>query len=151
MCGGYGYCGIPRHSSGQTLACGYPGLISQAHASVRTSEGVARRHALAAAGDLYRLVQRFLAHVCEPELHALAVERGRAMSEEADMPVSLASAAWSSAVSHCAAGHYDDAIRLAARGVDIVRPIVGLPEAAGVFGALQLEAAAAYALAGRCW
>ncbi|MFE3442547.1 multiprotein-bridging factor 1 family protein [Nocardia sp. NPDC059180] len=128
-----------------------PGLIRHAHACVRANEGVERRRAGAAAGDLYRLVQRLLAHICEPELHALAVERGRAMSEEADTPLARASAAWSSAVSLCASGHYEDAVQLVDVGTDVLRPLVenGSPAAMGVYGALQLEAAAAYGLAGR--
>lgn len=73
---------------------------------------MAHRRAQAAAGDLYQLVQRLLAHICERELHVLAVERGRALSKEADTPVSLALAAWSSAVSLCASGHYDEALGL---------------------------------------
>lgn len=81
-----------------------PLLIRQAHACIRVHDGNDRRRAQAATGDLYRLVQRLLAHICEPELHALAVERGRAMSEAADTPLALAHAAWSSSVSLCASG-----------------------------------------------
>ncbi|MEV3965922.1 helix-turn-helix transcriptional regulator [Nocardia sp. NPDC050193] len=127
-----------------------PALIIAAHACVRHSDGIERRCARAATGDLYRLVQRLLAHICEPELHALAVERGRAMSEDADTPIALASAAWSSAVSYCAAGQYDFAIQLAETGAGILRSrLDDSPDAGGVLGALQLEAAAAHALAGR--
>jgi len=92
-----------------------PSLIRQAHASIRSVDGDARRRCQSAAADLYRLVQRLLAHICEPELHALAVERGRALSEEADTPMSLAQAAWASSVGLCASGHYDEAARLADR------------------------------------
>ncbi|TLF82460.1 XRE family transcriptional regulator [Nocardia cyriacigeorgica] len=128
-----------------------PDLIRQAHACVRTNAGQERRRAGAAAGDLYRLVQRLLAHICEPELHALAVERGRVMSEEADTPLARASATWSSAVSLCASGHYEDAVQLVNMGTDLLQPLVenGSPQAMGMYGALQLEAAAAYGLAGR--
>lgn len=127
-----------------------PALIIAAHACVRRSDGIERRRARAATGDLYRLVQRLLAHICEPELHALAVERGRAMSEDADTPIALASAAWSSAVSYCAAGQYDSAVQLAETGAGLLRTRLNdSPDAGGVLGALQLEAAAAHALAGR--
>jgi transcriptional regulator with XRE-family HTH domain len=120
-----------------------PTLISQAHATVRAHQDVERRRAMSATGDLYRLVQRLLAHICEPEPHALAVERGRAMSEDADTPLSLALAAWSSSVALCASGHYDDAIRLADAGTLLLAPL--LDEAGptnsqvwGTIGALQM-------------
>jgi transcriptional regulator with XRE-family HTH domain len=131
-----------------------PALIRAAHACIRAHDATDRRRAQAATGDLYRLVQRLLAHICEPELHALAVERGRAMSEAADTPLSLAHAAWSSAVSLCASGHYDDAARLAELGVRTVAPLLDSAaqpdaQAVGVVGALQMEIAAAHGLAGR--
>ncbi|GAA1862461.1 helix-turn-helix transcriptional regulator [Myceligenerans crystallogenes] len=131
-----------------------PALIHQTHHAIRSHRGVDRRRAKAAGGDLYRLVQRLLAHICEPELHALAVERGRALSEDADEPISLALAAWSTSVSLCASGHYDDAVHLADTGARYVTPMVQSPgpvadHAWGVLGALQMEAAAAHALAGR--
>ncbi|WP_454858132.1 helix-turn-helix domain-containing protein [Promicromonospora soli] len=131
-----------------------PLLIRQAHACIRAHDGNDRRRAQAATGDLYRLVQRLLAHICEPELHALAVERGRAMSEAADTPLALAHAAWSSSVSLCASGYYDDAAQLADLGTRLLVPLLEKgprtdPQIAGVIGALQMEAAAAYGLAGR--
>lgn len=130
-----------------------PSLIRQAHATIRRHDGEDRRRARAATGDLYRLVQRLLAHISERELHALAVERGRAMSEDADTPLSLALAAWSSSVSLCAAGHYDDAAQLADAGVGYLSPLLNSGarsgQVIGTLGALQLEAAAAHGLAGR--
>jgi transcriptional regulator with XRE-family HTH domain len=131
-----------------------PALIRQAHASIRAHDGNERRRAQAATGDLYRLVQRLLAHICEPELHALAVERGRAMSEAADTPLALAHAAWSSSVSLCASGYYEVAAQLADHGTRILGPVLNSAtrvdtQVAGILGALQMEAAAAYGLAGR--
>ncbi|MGH3565477.1 MAG: helix-turn-helix domain-containing protein [Pseudonocardia sp.] len=129
-----------------------PTLIWQAHVSIQASEGTARRQCRSAAGELYRLVQRLLAHICESKLHALAVERGRALSEDADTPKSLAEAAWASSVGLCAAGHYDVAARLAdAAAVALLRSCGDdpPPAAMGTVGALQLEVAAAHGLAGR--
>jgi hypothetical protein len=129
-----------------------PALIRQAHSSIRSSDGAVRRRCRSAAADLYRLVQRLLAHICEPELHALAVERGRALSEDADTPMSLAQAAWASSVGLCAGGHYDDAARLADRSAfDLLKSCGDSvpPAVMGTLGALQLEAAAAHGLAGR--
>ncbi len=104
----------PRQRS--DVGAALPALIRQAHAAIRCTDGIQRRCCRAAAADLYRLVQRFLAHLCEPELHTLAVERGRALSEEADTARSLAEAAWASSVGLCASGHYNDAAQLADRG-----------------------------------
>lgn len=129
-----------------------PALIRQAHASIQAAEGAARRQCQSATADLYRLVQRLLAHICEPELHAQAVERGRALSEDADTPLSLAQAAWSSSIGLCASGHFDAAVRLADRGAASLVRWCGdepTPLAIGTVGALQLEAAAAHGLAGR--
>lgn len=128
-----------------------PTLIRQAHASMRATEGDTRRRCRSAAADLYRLVQRLLAHICEPELHALAVERGRALSEDADTPMSLAQATWASSVGLCASGHYAAAAQLADDGVAALMRSCGddlTPAAMGTVGALQLEAAAAHGLAG---
>ena len=129
-----------------------PTLIRQAHSSIRSAEGDERRRLRSAAADLYRLVQRLLAHICEPELHALAVERGRALSEDADTAMSLAHAAWASSVGLCASGHFDDAARLADRSAVALLRWCGddlTPVQMGTLGALQLEAAAAHGLAGR--
>lgn len=129
-----------------------PTLIRRAHAAMRTTQGDTRRQSRSAAADLYRLVQRLLAHICEPELHALAVERGRALSEDADTPMSLAQAAWASSVGLCASGHFAAAARLADCGIAELLRACGdnvPPAALGTIGALQLEAAAAHGLAGR--
>jgi transcriptional regulator with XRE-family HTH domain len=129
-----------------------PQLIMQAHSAIRSAQGNTRRHCRSAAADLYRLVQRLLAHICEPELHALAVERGRALSEDADTPMSLAQAAWSSSVGLCASGDYEAAAQLADHGAaTLLRSCADdlTPAAMGTLGALQLEAAAAHGLAGR--
>lgn len=128
-----------------------PMLIHQAHGAVNANEGSQRRQAQAATGDLYRLVQRLLAHISEPELHAVAVERGRAMSESADTLLSLTLAAWSSTVSLSASGFYDEAANLADAGIEMLAPLLvqQTPEALGILGSLQLEGAAAHGFAGR--
>ncbi|WP_165555796.1 helix-turn-helix domain-containing protein [Kribbella pittospori] len=128
-----------------------PTLIHQAHGAIQAHQGFKRRQAQAAAGDLYRLVQRLLAHISEPELHAVAVERGRAMSESADTRLSVTLAAWSSSVSLSASGYFDEAAHLADVGVRTLAPVLAkpTPEVLGVLGALQLEAAAAHGFAGR--
>jgi hypothetical protein len=137
----------PRTDVGALL----PDMIRDAHDSVRAHDHTDRRRARAVTGELYRLVQRLLAHIAEPQLHALAVERGRAMSEAADTPNALALAAWSSAIAVSAMGDFDEAVRIADTGSRLVQPLidVGDPAILGVYGALQLETVAASGFAGR--
>lgn len=136
----------PRTEVGRLL----PDLIWESHALVRALDGPERRIAQAAAGSLYRLVQRLLAHVAEPELHAVAVERGRAMSESSDLPNALALAAWSSAIAVSAMGYFDEAVRISEAGSQILSSQIEADneEALGIHGALNLESAAAFGFAG---
>ncbi|MBQ1081561.1 helix-turn-helix transcriptional regulator [Nocardiopsis sp. B62] len=128
-----------------------PDLLRDAHACVRTSRGNDRRAAHAATADLYRLVQRMLAHISEPELYWLAVDRGRAHSEEADNPVSLALAAWSMAIGQRAAGYPEEAVHTDEAGMDLLRDQMdeGEAETLAVYGALNLQAATSCGLDGR--
>ena len=128
-----------------------PDLIRDAHACVITHEGSERRAAHAATADLYRLVQRLLAHICEPELYWLALDRGRSHSEEADNPLSLALAAWSTAIGQRAAGFSDEAVQTDEAGMALLREGLedGSAELLGVYGALNLQAAISCGLDGR--
>lgn len=127
-----------------------PGLVRDAHACIRAHSGDERRQAHASTAELYRLVQQFLAHICEPELYWLAVDRSRAHAEESDDPLSLASAAWSMAIGQRAAGHPDEAIRTDHAGMDLIRDYLDEgPEYVGMFGALHLQAATCAGYDGR--
>lgn len=128
-----------------------PDVIRDAHGCVKAHDGVERRMAHAATADLYRLVQRLLAHISEPELYWLALDRGRAHSEEADNPVALALAAWSTAIGQRAAGYTDDAVATDEAGMALLRGKLGSanPELLGVYGALNLQAAISCGLDGR--
>ncbi|MFE9257912.1 helix-turn-helix domain-containing protein [Streptomyces sp. NPDC006879] len=128
-----------------------PDLIRDAHACVRAHDGAERRAAHAATADLYRLVQRLLAHICEPELYWLALDRGRAHSEEADEPVTLALAAWSTAIGQRAAGYAYEAVQTDEAGMALLRGALeeGGPELLAVYGALNLQAAVSCGLDGR--
>lgn len=128
-----------------------PDLLRDAHACVKAHEGAERRAAHAAAADLYRLVQRLLAHICEPELYWLALDRGRAHSEEADRPESLALAAWSTAIGQRAAGYADEAVRTDEAGMALLRGQLenGSPNVLGIYGALNLQAAISCGMEGR--
>lgn len=128
-----------------------PDLIQEAHACVKVQNGVARRTAHATTADLYRLVQRLLAHICEPELYWLALDRGRAHSEEADDPTALALAAWSTAIGQRAAGFAAEAVRTDEAGMSLLREYLedGSTELVAVYGALNLQAAIACGLDGQ--
>ncbi|MDT3398401.1 helix-turn-helix domain-containing protein [Streptomyces sp. B1866] len=128
-----------------------PDLIHDAHACIKANEGVERRAAHAVTANLYRLVQRLLAHICEPELYWLALDRGRGHSEEADSPVALALAAWSMAIGQRAAGYAEEAVQTDEAGMSLLRGQMenGSPEVLGVFGALNLQAAISSGLDGR--
>ncbi|MFE2940240.1 helix-turn-helix domain-containing protein [Streptomyces sp. NPDC059255] len=128
-----------------------PDLIKDAHACVRAHHGDDRRAAHAVTADLYRLVQRLLAHICEPELYWLALDRGRAHSEEADSPVALALAAWSTAIGQRAAGFAEEAVQTDEAGMALLRDLLedGAAEVLGVYGALNLQAAISCGLEGR--
>ncbi|KAB7836059.1 helix-turn-helix domain-containing protein [Streptomyces mobaraensis] len=128
-----------------------PDLVRDAHACVKAHQGNERRAAHAATADLYRLVQRLLAHICEPELYWIALDRGRAHSEEADQPVALALAAWSTAIGQRAAGFAEEAVRTDEAGMEILRGELdrGDAELTSVYGALNLQAAISCGLDGR--
>lgn len=137
----------PRTAVGALL----PELIRQAHQAVLAYDGTERRQAQNTAGDLYRLVQRLLAHVAEHELHASAVERGRSLSEAADTPGALAQGAWSSAIAASAFGDFDQALQIANSGFILSERSTSpnRPALQGLRGALELEAAAAYGFSRR--
>ncbi|GAB3159237.1 hypothetical protein GCM10027059_05140 [Myceligenerans halotolerans] len=128
-----------------------PDLIRDAHACIRTHHGKERRAAHAATADGYRLVQRLLAHICEPELYWLAVDRGRNHSEEADSPLSLALAAWSTAIGQRAAGYSEEAVQTDEAGMALLRAQLEdeAPEVLSVYGSLNIQAAISTGLDGR--
>lgn len=128
-----------------------PGLIRDAHACIRAHSGADRRTAHAATGDLYRLVQRTIAHVCEPELWWVAIDRDRNHSEEADQPLALALAAWSTAIGQRAGGFAEEAVRTDEAGMAILRPWLdtGDRDITATYGALQLQAATSAGLDGQ--
>lgn len=128
-----------------------PSLIIDAHACMKANKGDAQREAQAAAGDLYRLVQRHLAHISEAELYWLALDRSRSYSEQADDAVSLALGAWTVSIGQRAAGYVEDAVRSAELGMAVIRPRLedGSLDALAAYGQLNLQAATCEALDGR--
>ncbi|PYC87989.1 transcriptional regulator [Streptomyces tateyamensis] len=127
-----------------------PDLLRETHGAVRAHQGTERRMSYAALADLYRLVQRMLAHISEPELYWLALDRARDASEQADDPVSLALGAWTVSIGQRAVGFVDEAVHTAELGMQLVRPLLdsGRSEILAAYGQLHLQAACTHGLDG---
>ncbi|MFE9429048.1 helix-turn-helix domain-containing protein [Kitasatospora sp. NPDC006697] len=127
-----------------------PDLLRETHGAVRAYDGRERRAAYGVLADLYRLVQRLLAHISEPELYWLALDRARDASENADDPVSLALGAWTVSIGQRAVGFVDEAVHTAELGMALVRPMLesGSSEVLAAYGQLHLQAACTHGLDG---
>ncbi|WP_235978461.1 hypothetical protein [Streptomyces lycii] len=93
--------------------------------------------------EAYALAQQFSAHVAEPELYWIVVDRARMACEESDDPVLLAFAAWITGNGLRNSGHTEEALRLAAEAAESLRPRLegGSQHLRSTFGALCLHAA----------
>jgi transcriptional regulator with XRE-family HTH domain len=128
-----------------------PQLIREAHACVKSHDGEQRRDAWATMSDLYRLVQRLLAHVGAAELYWMALDRQRMAAEQADRPLSLAAACWSSAQGLRSTGYVEEALRADEHGLALLAPQVeaGNPDVLSAYGRLALQASVSCGLDGR--
>ena len=128
-----------------------PGLITAAHATMRAAEGAERRRAAVVMAEVYALAQQYAAHITEPELYAVIVDRARTAAEQADDPVALASAAWIVANGLRASGYADEALRMVSTAAGILRPQLedGSERLRGMHGSLCLSAAVTAAQDGR--
>ncbi|MFJ8957354.1 helix-turn-helix domain-containing protein [Streptomyces sp. NPDC102381] len=128
-----------------------PDLISAGHATVRAAEGAEKRRASVILSETYALAQQYAAHIVEPELYWVIVDRARMSSEQADDPVALASAAWIVGNGLRVAGHTEEALRMVADAADTLRPQLegGTPRLQGMYGSLCLHAAVTSAQEGR--
>lgn len=128
-----------------------PGLIETGHATVRAAEGAEKRRASVILSETYALAQQYVAHVVEPELYWVIVDRARMAAEQADDPIALASAAWIIGNGLRVCGHTEEALRMVADAADILRPQLegGSDRLRGMFGSLCLHAAVTAAQDGR--
>ncbi|MFZ3476051.1 helix-turn-helix domain-containing protein [Streptomyces sp. 2.9] len=128
-----------------------PGLIHTGHATVRAAEGAEKRRASVILSETYALAQQYAAHVVEPELYWVIVDRARMAAEQADDPIALASAAWIIGNGLRVSGHTEEALRMVADAADILRPQLedGSNRLRGTFGSLCLHAAVTAAQDGR--
>ncbi|WP_327299960.1 helix-turn-helix domain-containing protein [Streptomyces sp. NBC_01197] len=128
-----------------------PGLIAAGHATVRAAEGPEKRRASVILSETYALAQQYAAHLVEPELYWVIVDRARMAAEQADDPVALASAAWIVGNGLRVAGHTEEALCMVADAADTLRPQLegGSDRLRGMFGSLCLHAAVTAAQDGR--
>lgn len=130
-----------------------PELITDVEASKRAlqnADAAERRTRAVAAASLYALGQQFAAHVAEPELYWVLVDRSVIAAEETDRPASLGAGAWVTC-NGLRERDGEEALRLAGEAADDLRPRLesGSDELRGVFGALCLSAAVTAAKEGR--
>ncbi|MFE7656331.1 multiprotein-bridging factor 1 family protein [Streptomyces bottropensis] len=120
-----------------------PGLIEAGHATVRAAEGAEKRRASVVLSETYALAQQYVAHIVEPELYWVIVDRARMAAEQADDPIALASAAWIIGNGLRVSGYTEEALRMVADAADILRPQLegGSDRLRGMFGSLCLHAA----------
>ncbi|MFJ7201050.1 MULTISPECIES: multiprotein-bridging factor 1 family protein [unclassified Streptomyces] len=128
-----------------------PGLIATGHATVRAAEAGEKRRASVILSETYALAQQYAAHVVEPELYWVIVDRARMAAEQSDDPIALASAAWIIGNGLRVAGHTEEALRMVADAADTLRPQLegGSDRLRGTFGSLCLHAAVTAAQDGR--
>ena len=125
------------------VAAVLPGLITTAHATMRAAEGAEKRRAAVILSETYALAQQYAAHIVEPELYWIIVDRARMAAEQADDPIALASAAWIAGNGLRVAGYTDEALRMVTDAADTLRPQLegGSDRLRGTFGSLCLHAA----------
>jgi transcriptional regulator with XRE-family HTH domain len=128
-----------------------PGLIREGHACVKVHDGERRRDAWETMSELYRLVQRLLAHIGSSELYWMALDRQRIAAEQADRPLSLAAAVWSSAQGLRSVGYVDEAVQADASAMAMLEPMLeaAQPDVLSAYGRLALQASIASGLDGR--
>lgn len=127
-----------------------PDLIRGAEAAVRLLEGPARRAALIALSDVYRLTGQATAYVVPAELAWVVADRAMTAAQEADDPAAIAAAAWNMGNILRETSYAEDALRVVTEASDLIRPhLDGAPDDwRGIYGALQLHAAVTHAREG---
>ncbi|MDH6109459.1 transcriptional regulator with XRE-family HTH domain [Kitasatospora sp. MAP12-15] len=128
-----------------------PDLLLTCHHTARGREGAERRQAYKILVEAYALAQMYAAHIVEPELYWVLVDRARMAAEESDDPVMLAFSAWIAANGLASSGHSEECLRLLADAADSLRPLLedGSEFLRGTFGSIALKAAMTSAEDGR--
>jgi hypothetical protein len=152
-----------RHSSPDhrtAVGAVLPGLIRDAQAAVRSTQGEVRRAARRVLAGVYRLAHFYVAYQPAPELVWLVADRAIAEAQEADDPYALAGGAWTLNHALRDTGPWEEAVTVAAQGARQLEPWlhrVSDDDWRGLWGALQFEVGYTYARRGRhgeawrCW
>lgn len=128
-----------------------PDLIRDAEAAARSLDGDARRAALVALADVYRLTGQATAYVAPAELAWVVADRALAAARQADDPAAIAAAAWNMGNILRETTYPEEALRVVTEAADLIRPHLadGPEDWRGIYGALQLHAAVTAAREGR--
>ncbi|MFH9403241.1 helix-turn-helix domain-containing protein [Streptomyces sp. NPDC017638] len=120
-----------------------PALIRDAEAAVRALDGDARRAALVALSDVYRLTGQATAYVAPAELAWVVADRALSAAQDADQPAAIAAAAWNMGNILRETSYPEEALRVVTEAADLLRPHLDTApdDWRGVYGALQLHAA----------
>ncbi|MBB1252659.1 helix-turn-helix domain-containing protein [Streptomyces alkaliterrae] len=142
------------HASGRNrteVGALLPDLIRDAEAAAGSLDGDARRAALVALSDVYRLTGQATAYVAPPELAWVVADRALTAAQQADQPAAIAAAAWNMGNILRETSYPDEALRVVVEAAELIRP--HLDDAPhdwrGIYGALQLHAAVTAAREGR--
>jgi transcriptional regulator with XRE-family HTH domain len=128
-----------------------PALIRDAERAARTLDGSARRTALVALSDTYRLVGQATAYIAPAELAWVVADRALTAAQQADEPAANAAAAWNMGNILRETAYPEEALRVVTEAADLIRPhLDGAPQDwRGIYGALQLHASVTVAREGR--
>ncbi|SCK37156.1 Helix-turn-helix domain-containing protein [Streptomyces sp. WMMB 714] len=142
------------HTSGRNrteVGALLPELIREAEHAAVVLDGDARRTALVALSDVYRLTGQATAYVAPPELAWVVADRALTAAQQADAPEAIAASAWNLGNILRETSYPDEALRVVTEAADLVRPhLDSAPDDwRGVYGALQLHAAVTSARDGR--
>ncbi|GHC90282.1 helix-turn-helix domain-containing protein [Streptomyces flavofungini] len=120
-----------------------PDLIRDGEAAVRALDGSARRAALVALSDIYRLTGQATAYIAPAELAWVVADRALAAAQDADQPAAVAAAAWNMGNILRETSYPEEALRVVTEAAGLLRPhLDDAPEDwRGLYGALQLHAA----------
>lgn len=131
----------PNHRT--TLGELLPGLVRDADAAVRGTEGARRREAQALLAGTMNLAQMFVAYQPDSVLLWRTAERAMNAARESDDPRAIAGAVWFLNQVHRDAGQWDRSASVVREGIAMLDPL--MPNAGAdiraMWGALQFEAA----------
>lgn len=120
-----------------------PRLLAQAQRSTITYAADQRLSAYALLAEVNFLAASFLKKTDEPELAWVAIDRGCAAAEAAEVPLLKATSSYRLANLLLSAGHLTEALDIARREIDRLEPGLGAasPEYLSLYGALCLKSA----------